>query len=213
MTTSDILSVVGTVLMVQLVCDGLSNRLVFSHEKYQHLCRVLERARTKLSKLQANKKNDTEKHLKRLAQAKNDVGEAAAEVARRHSQTSMYTGLVFLVLYRILSTEYQGRVLAVLPFVPYGFVRFFSMRGIDLPTSDNNQDLFNGRGVSDPTQACGFLFVYILSTLSVKFFVTHLIGTKPPKGAEGGMMTIIDSPYGQRTLKAWGVDADSLRVD
>jgi len=211
MTSSDVLSIVGTVFFIQLVCDLVARKLVYSTESYEHACRVLSRSQTLLAKLEANK-SDKEKHLKKVAIAKNNASAAAAEVAKRHTQPGLYTSIIFVLLYRILSTEYQGKVVAILPFVPYSFVRLVSLRGIDMDGVEWSAEGGSG-GVTDPNQACGFLFVYLLATLSVKFFVSHLLSAKPPKGAEGGIMAILDSPYGQRTLRAWGVDPDALRMD
>ena len=213
MTTSDIIHIVGTVLVVQLGCDYLSRRYIHTGELYQHQVRILERAQSKLARLEANS-SDKEKHLKKLGQAKEDVQNAAGEVARRHGSPGVYVSILFVLLYRILATEYAGKVIAVLPFKPYGFVSYVVNRGIDLKSVEIPDGVLPLTGpVTDKTQACGFLFVYILATLSVKFYVTQAIGIPPPKGAEGGLMTVVESHYGKKAMKSLGINPEDLKMD
>jgi hypothetical protein len=119
---------------------------------------------------------------------------------------SLFTSIAFLILYRILGTEYYGKVIAILPFVPFRLMRKLTMRGLEM-------DLTNFEpmeGISDPNQACSFLFVYMLTTFSVKFFVSHAFGTKPPYGTESGLMALADAPQTQKLLKQFGLDNESI---
>jgi len=227
MTASEILRIVGTVAVTQAVCEVLAKRLVFSGEPYQRAVSAFERSRNKRDKIVAATKSsdDTkqpkkgvstsqEKNAKKILRAEDDCAEAAAELARRHTQPTFFTSLIFIILYRILSAEYSGKVVAVLPFQPWGLVRRLSMRGIivetallDLPSLPADVE----QKVVHHTQACAFLFIYILSTLSVKFIVNKVLGTHPPQGADGGVGTILDAPRSQRMLKSLGVDTDELK--
>lgn len=233
MTASEILRIAGTVAVVQAICDILSRRFVYSQDPYQRARSAYERAKNKRDKIVSATKSagdggggagggppkrgvstNQEKSAKKIQRAEDDCAEAAAEVARRHTQPQLFASLVFLVLYRILSTEYSGRVVAVLPFQPWGLVQRVSMRGIDI--DENALKLPNLSGAMEPkvvhhSQACAFIFIYILCTLSVKHMVGKLLGANPPKGADGGVGTILDAPKSQRMLKSLGVDTDELR--
>jgi uncharacterized membrane protein (DUF106 family) len=209
MTTAEIINITVTVAVVQLICDLVANRVVFSTDSYQRLCGVLRRAQFKLSKLEEQEKEGKltgEKQLTKLKKAKNEVAEAAADIARKHISPTFFTSIVFLVLYRIFSTEYYGKAVAVLPFVPWKFFRRITMRGID---TENLH--FEGVGtLKDPNQACSFVFIYILCTLSVKFFVNKAVAIKPPTGADGGLLSMRDDPQTQKMLKNWGLDNETL---
>uniref|UniRef100_A0A7S2EPN4 Uncharacterized protein n=1 Tax=Trieres chinensis TaxID=1514140 RepID=A0A7S2EPN4_TRICV len=230
MTGSEILKIAGTVAVVQAGCDILARRFVFSQEPYQRALSAFERARTKRDKIvkateesaaggggkpRKGVSSSQEKNAKKIQRAEDDCAEAAAEVARRHTQPTFFSSLAFIILYRILSAEHAGRVIAVMPFQPWGLVRRLSMRGItidevalSLPKSATAEAAAK---VSHHSQACAFLFVYVLCTLSVKFMVNKLLGTHPPQGADGGVGTILDAPKSQRMLKSLGVDTDELK--
>jgi uncharacterized membrane protein (DUF106 family) len=206
MTTSDIINIVVTVATTQLGCELLANYFIFRSDSYERVLGILSRATYKLTKLEDPSKVINEKQQKKLQKAKDEVAEAAANVARAHTSPSFFTSIVFLILYRILATEYYGKVVAILPFAPWSFIRRVTMRGLKF---DVEQFEPSG-GLTDPNQACSFIAVYILSTLSVKFVVSKIFGTKPPKGAGGGLMGMVDSPQGQKLLKNWGMDNESL---
>ena len=65
--------------------------------------------------------------------------------------------------------------------------------------------------MSDVNQACGFLFVYIMSNLSVKFVVHKILGQKPPEGADKGLLNMFDDPRSQKMLESFGVDKEELQ--
>ena len=65
MTAADILKIVGTVAVTQVVIDVLANRWVFNTESYDRLCRALLRAQTLEAKARASKATNAEKHAKK----------------------------------------------------------------------------------------------------------------------------------------------------
>lgn len=58
---------------------------------------------------------------------------------------------------------------------------------------------------------CAFMVIYLLSTMSIRFYVHQLFGTMPPTGADGGIMSLLDSPMGQRIALAAGMDPKELK--
>jgi uncharacterized membrane protein (DUF106 family) len=201
MPSTHILNIVGTVAIVQLVCDLLANSYVFRGDVYQ---RAVNRWRREVQKLA--KCGDTEKHKARRNRAIADVAEALAEISKQHMIPNFYTSLIFLLLYRIFATEYHGNVVAVLPFAPYAWIRTATMRGLEV-----NAEKFEPQGgIQDINQLCSFIFIYALTTMSVKYYVNKLIGTNPPKGANVGMLAMLDAPSSQRMLKYWGLDSEAL---
>lgn len=233
MPVSDIVYIAVTVGITQAICDLVANKCVFQKEKYQDTLSALKRARVKRDKALAtpppsnvNSSNNTggrnnlsnagskamEKYKKKIQQANDDYGLACSNVAQKHTSPQLIKSLMFLILYRVLNIEYSNKVIAVLPFEPWGIVRKFSMRGLQM-----NQDhvasldfsTFSNRIVSI-NQSCGFLFVYMLCTISVKFVVHKMMGTKPPPGADKGFMTMMDDPRAKTILTNFGVDVDEL---
>lgn len=148
---------------------------------------------------------------------------AKAEVARRHTMANFYPSIAFIFLYRILASEQSGKLVAILPFQPFNFLQKVTFRG--LSTAMTAQELnilwLQSKGldatkilsldVSNVSQACGFAFIYILCTLSIKKIVNDIFGVKPPEGADGGVGTMLDSPQNQKILSSFGVDAEEMK--
>ena len=101
--------------------------------------------------------------------------------------------------------------MGVLPFVPYKFFLRVTARGLD-STEIDAQALTEATAMH-PTQAFSFFFVYGLSAMAIKYYVNRLVGTRPPKGADGGISTVVDSPLGQSVMRSMGVDPDDLKFD
>lgn len=240
MPVSDIVYIASTVAITQGICDLIANKCVFEKEKYQNTLSALQRARIKRDKALATPppsqlttlgagsgggsgsgKNSSnagvkamEKYKKKIQQANDDYGMACSNVAQKHTSPQLLTSLVFLILYRVLNIEYSNKVIAVLPFEPWGIIRKLSMRGLQLnqdhvASLDFSGSTFSNRIVS-VHQSCGFLFIYMLCTISVKFVVHKAMGTKPPTGADKGFMTMMDDPRAKTILTNFGVDVDEI---
>lgn len=101
--------------------------------------------------------------------------------------------------------------MGVLPFAPYRFFLRVTARGLDWAQVD-------ARALTDatamhPTQAFSFFFVYGLSAMAVKYYVNRLVGMRPPKGADGGISTIMESPLGQSVMRSFGIDPNDLKLE
>jgi hypothetical protein len=133
-------------------------------------------------------------------------------VARRRIVTELGTFVVFLILARILGMEYKGKIVGLLPFHPFRLLRRVTMRGLD-PTFVLPESILEAKAarVTSSAQVCGFLFIYILCTGSVKFLVSKLLGEKAPDGADKGLDTLLDAPQSQKLLESVGVDVQEFK--
>jgi len=227
MTASDIIHVVTIVTITQTICDLISRKLVFSQEPYKRAVSAFGRTKWKYDRsmavaaLQQEQKQqksnkpssstsikNAEKSAKKLKRIEDDYNEAVADITKRHTPTQVITSLIFVILYRVLSLEYEGKIVAVLPFQPWSVVRRLSFRALNVIEFTAVSD---GSKVNHAHQACAFLFVYVLATMSVKFFVNKIVGVHPPKGADKGMAAMLDDPQSQRFLKGLGLDTDELK--
>lgn len=224
MTASDIGYIVLTVAVTQALCDLTANKLVFSTDSYKDAVSTLERMRSKRDKVLAqpaaaapqtsstqSKSNakSMEKYKKRLKVAEEEFITASNNVSRMFIMPRICTSAVFFLLYRILNTEYHGKIVALLPFEPWGLIRRFSMRGIQF-SEGFDVDSTIGR-IQSINQACNFLFVYILCNMSVKFMVNLILGIKKPRGTEKGLLDVVDDPRGKKILEELGVDTEEIR--
>ena len=233
MTSSDILNIVVTVGIIQLLCDLIANYFVYNSDGYKRSCSTLERMKWKYDKAQQDSSKNPEKqtNIKKLQRAKDDYGEACSNVARKHTTPAVLTSIMFIILLRILGTEHGGgnKMIAFLPIIPFNFVsNKITTRGINIQNVImmlNNKHYIQlvNDGDSDDTTSLGglvhvkqittFLFIYILATLSVKFYVNKLFGTSPPSGADNGLMSVMESPKSQRMLKSMGVNPEDYKME
>lgn len=211
MTAFEIARIACTVTVTQVVCDLLARRWTFDREPYKRALSSFERALSRRDRLAAAREaspatsaKSLEKASRKAQRAEDDVAEAAAQIAQRHTRPGMATSAVFLVLYRVLDAEYGGRPVAVLPFSPWSLVQRLSSRGVVL-----DEEKLSSSSI-EADRACSFLFVYVLCTLSFKFVANRLCGVRPPKGADRGVMNVLDAPGGQRALQSLGIDTDEL---
>ena len=122
----------------------------------------------------------------------------------------MFSSLFFVILLRILGAENKGKVIAVLPFLPFKLLGKVTRRGLDWGSMP--EGLIEGTNINFG-QGGSFLFIYLLSAMSVKFYVSKIIGKSPPPGADKGVMTVMDSPRGQKMIRSMGLDPDDMKFD
>jgi uncharacterized membrane protein (DUF106 family) len=218
MTAADILRVAITVSVAQAVCDLLTRYMVYQKQPYLRSVDALGRAQAKFDKLQKeydNKKaaKQQDKMKKRLDIAKDDLGEAKSEVAKKHSGPGIITSIVFFILFRILGAEHGGKVMGIIPFVPQRFLRKVTMRGLDFGDELGLTVFKDSKGVNSVNQACSFMIIYLLCNMTVKFYVHRLVGERPPPGADGGLLAVMESPRVAKGLRQMGFDPDELKND
>ena len=159
-----------------------------------------------------NRDNKLTRLTKAYHRADQDCIDSGALVARKHMLPNMLSSLVFLILMRILGTEYKGQIIGLLPFVPWSWVqRTLTGRGLEFRT-DLAFTSSDPEKVSTIEQAISFVLIYMLCTLSVKFYVNKLVGTRPPNGADG-MLNLTNSSWGKYALKQAGLDARDFKLE
>lgn len=190
-----------------------------------------------------NKKGITniEKQQQLVQRLQEENNHRLAAVALVHVKPFVVTSCFFLLLMRVLGTEHKNKILAVLPFVPYRFIqRFLSLRGLQINPqwfavshaddasvliqellSSVNSTYTVSRTASGTTgsitsigQVCSFTCIYMLTSMSVKYYVHQLFTTTPPKGAESYFSLVMDAPKTQEMVKdATGIDPKSFKTE
>lgn len=255
MTVHDIGKIVLSVAVTQILADVLSRKYIFQSDNYIKTVATFQRAKDKRDKTaaalaakrllyqeqqgkQAKKSSQNisakslEKDEKRLKFESTDVTAAAAEVARRHTSANFYTAVVFFILYRILASEYSGKIVALLPFEPFHLLqKMMTFRGLAGAAGFESSTEFHflwvkefgadGESITKPvaplsgdinhaSQACAFAFIYFLCNMSVKVVINMILGTKPPPGADDGVGTLMNSPQSKKMMESFGVDPDEV---
>lgn len=233
MTASDIVRLASTVAVVQIICDLVAYWRIFSGETYRRSLESLGRAKWKRDKAvedlvkakvkvdsgasdtkKTSGKNGKNEHkLERLEKARkradDELGTAQANVARHHVTPGIWTSGVFFIMLRVLGAEHKGKIFGILPFVPYSIIRRVTGRGLEFVSNEfeSSTDL-----VKDASQACSFLFIYFLTSMSVKYYISKIFGTQAPLGADG-IMSIVNSPVGQNVVKSMGFNPEDLKME
>ena len=168
----------------------------------------------------SSKKNSkADRNAKKLQRAQDDHADALANVARRHTVPGVLTSILFLIVMRVLGTELRGQIIALLPFSPFRLLKRMTARNLEFPSSsDIIIEAAGASGgaeaakVNDIAQACSFTFIYMLTAASVKYYVHQFVGTKPPAGAES-IMSIVESPQGQKIIRSVGLEPVDLKAE
>ena len=207
MPASEILRIAATVGAVQLVVDLVAYYWIFRRAPYQRSVELLERYRAKWEQVQSSQKSGTDQPLlkkssrkqdqnaKKVQRAEDDYKNSLANVVRRHTVPNFFGSVVFLILMKILGTEMKGHIVAILPFEPFSLLQKLTSRGLEFGQA---AEMADDGAATKVVQACSFTFVYILSTMSVKYYVHQLFGYSPPPGAES-VTSLVDSPMGQNS--------------
>lgn len=244
MTASDVLQIIVTVGVIQALCDLLANWGVYYREPYQKALRNLSRTKGKLDEVQkqqatsetamapsqsTSSKKKADKNAKKHLATEDEYKEAVASVARYHTLPNIFTSVIFMILLRILGTEFHGKIIAIIPFVPPSLLRKLTTRGLQFDTATQGvvdltkialASFINGETSTDvkkslvesAAQACSYMAIYILSSISIKYYVHKLVAVQPPSDSNG-FMSMIESPSGQQMLRSVGVDPRSLKMD
>ena len=262
MTVNDIGKIVLSVGVTQLFADLLSRKFIFQSDTYKNSVATFQRAQNKHDKTAAalaakrllyegqqqinnpgnNKKSSSsqqisakslEKDEKILKFQRDDLTATAAEVARRHTSVNVYAGVAFFILYRILATEYSGKIVALLPFEPFHLLqKMMTFRGLAGAAGVESSTEFHflwvkalGEGgesitksmaplspdVNHASQACAFAFIYFLCNMTVKMVISMVFGVKPPPGADEGVGTLMNSPQSKKMMETFGVDPQDVQ--
>jgi uncharacterized membrane protein (DUF106 family) len=227
MTVSAIGHIAGAVFATELAACILSRKFIYQKKSYTRAVIAFEKAKARYEKtvasvatkqsqqlLQNDKKSQKsiDKDTKQLEWQEEEMKSAAADVARHHTSANFYQSIAFLLLYRVLATEYVGQVVAVLPFVPpstpfpFSLFRKMSFRGLTFP----EEYIPVSTDVKSPSQACAFVLIYMLCSFSIKLMVNMIAGTKPPKGADAGVGNLIDSKPGKQLMEKLGMNSEEL---
>uniref|UniRef100_H2Z1T7 Calcium load-activated calcium channel n=1 Tax=Ciona savignyi TaxID=51511 RepID=H2Z1T7_CIOSA len=165
----DSLLIVCISIVTALLAEGLTWLMVYRTEKFKKL------------------KSEVDKQSKKVEKRKELLGDAAASKNQKRRleleeeklksnnrdlsavrMKSMFAiGFCFTALLGTLSSVFEGRVVAKLPFTPIGLLQGLSHRGL------------MGKDYTD----CSFIFLYILCTMSIRQNIQKLLGFAPSRAA------------------------------
>lgn len=165
----DALLVVSTALAACIVTEVLSWLLVYRTSSYKRIRDELDKASKKLEAIKqttvvgkpASKVNRKEKRLE------DNLKTSSRDLTAMRFKLGFIMSAALLILFNVVSTAWDGHVIAKLPFSPPAFMQKITHRGL-LGT--------------DPTD-CSAVFVYAMALAYFKANVAKLTGWGPSRAA------------------------------
>jgi len=138
--------------------------LIYRTEEYKELKQELDDEEKQLEK---EKKKKTKKSGEKVKQLEKQIQDHKTKISLMSFKSMIFGGVVMFAMFSYLSRTFDGIIVGKLPFEPFGFVTSFTHRGLP------------GTNYTD----CAFLFVYILSTMSIRTNVQKYFGWQPANSA------------------------------
>uniref|UniRef100_A0A2P2NYB0 Calcium load-activated calcium channel n=1 Tax=Rhizophora mucronata TaxID=61149 RepID=A0A2P2NYB0_RHIMU len=178
---SDSLTVVGISVCTAVICEAISWILIYRTNSYKCLkssidkaSKKLETMKTETTKITTNKKSKT----KKMDRVETSLKESNRDLSLFKFKSGAVVALVLFIVFGLLNSLFEGKVVAKLPFKPIGFVMKMSHRGLQ---------------GDDPTD-CSMAFLYLLCSISIRTNLQKFLGFSPPRGAAGAGLFPMPDP-------------------
>lgn len=175
---SDGLTVVGISFCTAIVCEAISWVLIYRTNSYKNLRSSIDKASKKLEtmKTDSNKINIKKSKTKKIDRVETSLKESSRDLSLFKFKSGGVVALVLFVVFGLLNSLFEGKVVAKLPFKPFGLVMKMSHRGLQ---------------GNDPTD-CSMAFLYFLCSISIRTNLQKFLGFAPPRGAGAGLFPMPD---------------------
>lgn len=176
---SDSLAVVGISFCTAIVCEAISWILIYRTNSYKNLRNSIDKAAKKLEtmKTDTNSKISAKKSkTKKIDRVESSLKESSRDLSLFKFKSGGVVALVLFVVFGLLNSLFEGKVVAKLPFKPFGLIMKMSHRGLQ------------GNDSTD----CSMAFLYFLCSISIRTNLQKLLGFSPPRGASAGLFPLPD---------------------
>lgn len=151
-----------------LLAEGLTWLMVYRTEKFKRLKIEVEKQSKRLDKRKETVGELVEKSLKRKLDREEERLKANnRDLSMVKMKSVFFVGLAFTAILGMFNSIFQGKVVAKLPFIPFGFIQNVSHRNL---------------AGNDPTD-CSFIFLYMLCTMSIRVNIQKVLGFAPSRSS------------------------------
>jgi len=175
-------AVFGKQWMVEILCisfvsalltEALSWLFIYRKAWYITLVENLEREQKKLDRWKdddsGGAKAGRSDKTKKIKTKEDRVKEMHKQLQAMKMMSSVVMGLGMVTVFSVLSNMYDAKVVAKLPFIPFGFITSLSHRNIP------------GDDLSDAS----YIFLYAISSMAIKANLQKALGFTPPSPPMG----------------------------
>ena len=185
---SDSLTVVGISFCTAIVCEAISWLLIYRTNSYKSLRSSIDKAAKKLETMKTETPNSSSSSVakvkisnkksktKKIDRVETSLKESSRDLSLFKFKSGAVVALVLFVVFGLLNSLFEGKVVAKLPFKPFGIVMKMSHRGL------------HGDDVTD----CSMPFLYFLCSISIRTNLQKFLGFAPPRGASSGLFPMPD---------------------
>ncbi|KAJ4791304.1 Transmembrane and coiled-coil domains protein 1 [Rhynchospora pubera] len=163
---ADALAVVSISFVTALLCEAISWLLIYRTSSYKSLRQSIDRASKKLDSLKSPS-NKSAPNSKKLDRVETSLKESSRDLSLAKFKSGGVVAGVLIVVFGLLNSMFEGKVVAKLPFEPIPLVRKMSHRG--LPGTDWTD--------------CSMVFLYMLCSISIRTNLQKFLGFAPPRAA------------------------------
>ncbi|GAB2233099.1 hypothetical protein Droror1_Dr00002314 [Drosera rotundifolia] len=165
---ADSVTILLTSLATSLLCELISYVLIYRTPSYTSLKSSIDKSSKKLQTLKQNPSNP--KSSKKHDRIETTLKDASRDLSMFKFKSGIVVAVVLFVVFGLLSSLFEGKVVGKLPFVPVRLVAKMSHRGL------------SGEDLTD----CSMAFLYLLCSVSIRTNLQKFLGFAPPRGAVGG---------------------------
>lgn len=170
---ADSLTVVGISFCTALVCEAISWILIYRTSSYKSLKSSIDKASKKLETMKtdnpSSKLTIKKSKTKKIDRVETSLKESSRDLSLFKFKSGAVVALVLFVVFGLLNSLFEGKVVAKLPFHPITIVRKMSHRGLK----------------GDDSTDCSMAFLYLLCSISIRTNLQKFLGFSPPRGAAG----------------------------
>ncbi|CDW56922.1 DUF106 domain containing protein [Trichuris trichiura] len=167
--------------------EALTYLIVYRNDRYKRLKSELERQSKRLEKKKDQTTDVAERANKRkIGKQEERLKETNRDLSLFKMKSMFGIGLAFTALLSTFSSMFDGQVVAKLPFTPVSFLQGLSHRNL----------------AGDDLTDCSFIFLYIISTMSIRQNLQKFLGFAPSramsKQSQLGMNSMFSPPDSYR---------------
>jgi len=164
---SDLVTIILATIGSSLFAEAISWIMIYRTESYKNLMETIDKYSKKVEK------NKDKTNNKKTARHEDTLKTASRELNFVKAKSIVAVGFTFIVLFGALTSSFDGKVVAKLPFEPFQFFRGVSHRNL----------------IGNDYYECSFLFFYILCGMGLRGNLQKLLGTTPPKVASASFFS------------------------
>ncbi|KAB1222407.1 Transmembrane and coiled-coil domains protein 1 [Morella rubra] len=175
---ADSLTVVAISFCTAIVCEAISWLLIYRTNSYKSLRSTIDKAAKKLEtmKTESSAKIAKKSKTKKIDRVETSLKESSRDLSLFKFKSGAVVAFVLFVVFGLLNSLFEGKVVAKLPFRPFGIVMKMSHRGLQ---------------GDDPTD-CSMAFLYFLCSISIRTNLQKFLGFAPPRGTGAGFFPMPD---------------------